>query len=260
MNYAYLDIETDSKQSRIWMCCVDDSTFYTPEGLQEYLDGKYIVAHNGIAFDFYWLEKLWGIKIPEDKQVDTLVLSRLANADRQGGHSLEAWGVELGCHKLQQPIDFDKPDMQYLHTYCSQDVALLKKVHIALLEELKNFSEKSIQLEYASARVLAEQERYGWQIDVMKVLELKARFDDELAAIEKEMQEAFPPIITERYSVKTGKRLKDDVEVFNPGSRQQIVKRLQGLGWKPKKKTDKGNFVMDEAILDDIIAQCSNAA
>lgn len=260
MNYAYLDIETDTKQSRIWLCCIDDKTFYTPEGLQDYIKDKYVVAHNGIAFDFYWLEKLWGIQIPEDKQVDTLVLSRLANADRQGGHSLESWGETLGCPKMEQPIDFDKPDMQYLPIYCKQDVTLVQKVHIALLEELKNFSDKSIQLEYASARVLAQQERHGWQIDVMKVLELKARFDDELAAIEKEMQEAFPPIVTERYSLKTGKRLKDDVEVFNPGSRQQIVKRLRGLGWKPTKRTDKGNFVMDEAILDDIIAQCSNAA
>ena len=51
---------------------------------------------------------------------------------------------------------------------------------------------------------------------------------------------------------KTGKKLKDKVEVFNVGSRQQIAKRLAGLGVRFDKVTEKGNPIVDEAVLDTI--------
>jgi DNA polymerase I-like protein with 3'-5' exonuclease and polymerase domains len=80
-------------------------------------------------------------------------------------------------------------------------------------------------------------------------MELLAQFADRMGTIEQELQQVFPPITTERYSEKTGKRLKDDVEVFNPGSRQQIAKRLISLGWKPTKTTEKGSVIVDEGTL-----------
>jgi DNA polymerase I-like protein with 3'-5' exonuclease and polymerase domains len=46
--------------------------------------------------------------------------------------------------------------------------------------------------------------------------------------------------------------LKEDVEVFNPGSRQQIAKRLMTLGWKPKEFTPSGEAKVDETILSGI--------
>ena len=39
---------------------------------------------------------------------------------------------------------------------------------------------------------------------------------------------------------------------FNLGSRQQIAERLVMLGWKPKKKTDKGHIIVDEKVLSQI--------
>jgi len=70
--------------------------------------------------------------------------------------------------------------------------------------------------------------------------------------IEQQLQRVFPPITTERVSEKTGKRLKDHVEVFNPGSRQQIAKRLQALGWKPTQMTEKGSVIVDETTLSGV--------
>ena len=70
--------------------------------------------------------------------------------------------------------------------------------------------------------------------------------------IEEELQKKFPPIVHERWSEKTGKRLKDKVEVFNVGSRQQIAKRLSSLGARFDKVTEKGNPIVDEAVLDTI--------
>jgi DNA polymerase I-like protein with 3'-5' exonuclease and polymerase domains len=70
--------------------------------------------------------------------------------------------------------------------------------------------------------------------------------------IRTHMQELFPPIVTERYSEKTGKRLKDHVEEFNVGSRKQIAKRLETLGAKFTKVTEKGNPIVDESTLSEI--------
>ena len=44
--------------------------------------------------------------------------------------------------------------------------------------------------------------------------------------LKKSYRKIFPPIVEERYSEKTGKRLKDKVTVFNVGSRQQVADRL----------------------------------
>jgi DNA polymerase I-like protein with 3'-5' exonuclease and polymerase domains len=73
-----------------------------------------------------------------------------------------------------------------------------------------------------------------------------------MATIEDQMQSVFQPIVEERWSEKTGKRLKDKVTVFNPGSRKQIAQRLQQLGWKPQKHTEKGSVVVDETTLEDV--------
>ena len=57
------------------------------------------------------------------------------------------------------------------------------------------------------------------------------------------------PIVEERWSEKTGKRLKDKVTRFNPGSRKQIAQRLHyKYGWTPP-WTEKGNPKVDEAVL-----------
>ena len=55
----------------------------------------------------------------------------------------------------------------------------------------------------------------------------------------------FPPTILE---LKT----KTKEIPFNIASRKQIAERLIDKGWKPKKKTDKGNVIVNEAVLDKI--------
>jgi DNA polymerase I-like protein with 3'-5' exonuclease and polymerase domains len=66
------------------------------------------------------------------------------------------------------------------------------------------------------------------------------------------MQERWPPVTVERISDKTGKRLKDSVVTFNPGSRQQIGEKLKELGWKPKDFTPTGHPIVDEAVLEKL--------
>ena len=49
------------------------------------------VFHNGIGFDVPVLNRLWGVAFGKGSVVDTLVLSRLSDPSRSGGHSLRNW-------------------------------------------------------------------------------------------------------------------------------------------------------------------------
>jgi DNA polymerase I-like protein with 3'-5' exonuclease and polymerase domains len=177
-------------------------------------------------------------------------MSRLMNPNRENGHSLAAWGTSLGKEKIDFK-DFDSGWSQEMQDYCVRDVEVLEKVYNALLKEKDQygFSQDSIELEHQVAVIIAKQERTGFRFDLPNAMVLLAGLKDKMVSIETSLQSIFPPIVTERTSEKTGKRLKDDVEVFNPGSRQQIAKRLQEKGWRPTKKTEKGQVIVDESTL-----------
>ena len=85
-----------------------------------------IVAHNGIGFDFPVLERLLGTDLTNIKLTDTLVLSRLANPQREGGHGLKEWGIRLGDYKGDYD-DWSKLTQEMVD-YCVQDVEVLDKV------------------------------------------------------------------------------------------------------------------------------------
>ena len=255
-----LDIETDSKQTTIWCCCCEDLqtgemyTFTSPEGLQDLIDKHdKIVGHNIISFDAYWLRVLWNIKIMASKAVDTLLMSRLLNPTLQGGHSLKAWGERLGEHKL----DFDDYDgglSDEMVAYCQKDVRVTSNLFRTLHSSFAEWkdSRQSLALEHKTAVAMAKQERNGFKLNVPEAQILYAELSDRISTIEDQMQDVFEPIVEERWSEKTGKRLKDKVTVFNPGSRKQIAMRLQQLGWKPQKHTEKGSVVVDETTLEDV--------
>ena len=80
-NMVFLDIETNLKHDTIWLCVTKKGDvirhWRSPEGLENYLNGCQVVAHNGIGFDAPILKKVWGVGIPDNSLVDTLVMSRL---------------------------------------------------------------------------------------------------------------------------------------------------------------------------------------
>jgi DNA polymerase I len=254
---VFLDIETNSQHNQIWLVVTKDARSGAIEchrkadTLLKLLEAKpLLVAHNGIGFDFQILNRLWNTKITPSMCADTLVMSRLMNPNRENGHSLAAWGQRLGKEKIEF-TDFDAGWSEEMQTYCIRDVEVLELVYYELLKEQKHygFSEESIELEHKVAAIIAKQERNGFRFDLPKAMVLLADIKDKMGRIEASLQSVFPPIVTERYSDKTGKRLKDNIEVFNPGSRQQIAKRLIDKGWKPKKHTEKGQVIVDESTL-----------
>ena len=269
-----LDIETDSKHSQIWLCYTHNSEtdeyvcHTTPDTLIPLINkADRLIGHNLIGFDAPVLNKLWGTKIGLKKVRDTLIMSRLLNPSIEGGHSLDAWGKRLGNHKVEYtriwhwlmgvPYDkvstapYDAPHDSLNRFYCKQDVAVTVDLYKYLTEQLVDWGE-SVQLEHEVAAIIAKQERHGFRFDEDKGRVLLAQLSGEVADIEGELQAVFPPIVEERVSEKTGKPLKSKVTPFNPGSRQQIAERLQGLGVKFTQETEKGSTIVNEKVLEGI--------
>ena len=251
----YLDLEANGlTPDTIWCVVTREngvSQVHTNRStLCEALAGSVSVCgHNLIGYDLPVLERLWGLSVAPERVVDTLVLSRLFDPSRQGGHSLKAWGDTLGFPKG------DHNDWSCLSPemidYCIQDVAVTEAVHQQLVKDMEDFAPECIELEHKVQFAVQQQERNGWVLDQQLANELCATFKEGMYAIEAELQEMFPPIVEERISEKTGKRLKDKVTVFNVGSRQQVAERLATKGAKWNQTTPSGKPVVDEKTLKE---------
>ena len=253
----YLDIETNLAHDKIWCVVTKDEdglmVWTEDSGLDEYLKDKKVCAHNLIGFDAKVLREVWGITVLLPNAVDTLVMSRLYDPNIEGGHSLKAWGKRLGFDKMDfDTEDFDTGLTDEMIDYCIRDVEVLERLHNHLVREMGEGWEQSLALEHEVAMHMARQERTGFKLDVPKASQLLAELRNRMVDIEMQLQRVFPPIVTERWSEKTGKRLKDHVEEFNVGSRQQIAKRLESLGVKFTERTEKGAIIVNEKTLDGI--------
>ena len=255
-----LDIETNLAHDKIWCCVTKDidtgevKVWKDSHGISAYLSGcDVIIGHNVVAFDAPILNRVWATKIKLSQFFDTLLMSRMTDPGRDGGHSLAAWGLSMGYPKIDFE-DFDGGLTDEMIDYCIQDVNLTHKVYSQLVQDITKFkfSERPVEIEHEVQAIVAEQERNGFKLDLPYAQNILAEIKTEMSIIQEGLQQIFPSIITERYSEKTGKRLKDSIEEFNVGSRQQIAKRLMEKGWKPTKKTEKGQIIVDESVLDGI--------
>ena len=253
-----IDIETNLKHNTIWCCSTynldtkEVKTWTNAQDFNKFIQqAKLIIAHNGISFDYPVLNRLWKTSIRLSQVRDTLVMSRLSSPSREGGHSL-ANLAKLVNRTKKEYEDFEGGLTDKMIEYCQEDVTICGELYLYLTQELRGFSEQSIELEHKVQAVITKQEKHGFKLDTVKAQCLLGQWKRRLSDIEEELQTIFPPIVTQRFSEKTGKQLKDDVEVFNPGSRQQIAKRLIEKGWKPTKHTEKGAVIVDESVLDGV--------
>jgi DNA polymerase I-like protein with 3'-5' exonuclease and polymerase domains len=258
MKRLAIDIETDGLDAtEIWCAVTKDidngevKVWKTASELLRYVEPEdTLIGHNIIGFDLPVLKKLWNLKTNSNPLRDTLIMSRLLNPVLEKGHSLDSWGVRLGLKKGDFS-DFDGGLSDSMVEYCIQDVEITHALFTHLNSSLLGWGQ-SVDLEHEVATVVKKQEVNGFKLDVPKCMTMLSDWQQSLIDIEEELQQVFQPITTERYSDKTGKRLKDKVTVFNPGSRKQIAERLMSLGWKPRKHTEKGSVIVDEKVLQTV--------
>ena len=263
------DIETTMTADKVWcIVCKHGDNYY------QFKDGKNLhrfeefakqteefIGHNIIGFDVPVLNKFFGNDIFKHcKITDTLVLSRLFNPILEGGHSLKNWGKKLGQNKIQfEQFDFLTEDML---TYCRNDVALTEKLYHFLIRKMTDFGE-SIELEHKTSTIIQKQHELGFKLDIVEAYGLQSLFQEEMNRLTTEVRKSFPPLkIEEEFIPKSNNKARGYVKgvpftkvsfkEFNLGSRQQIAERLIMLGWKPKKKTDKGQVIVDEKVLSEI--------
>jgi len=133
---------TTVQQAHTILCiCAKDidtnETFtWTEGGSIDFLErADELIGHNIIEFDLPVLRERLGFS-PRAKVTDTLVLSRLAYPDREGGHGLAAWGGRLGYAKSEYN-DFNSVTPELI-AYCQRDVDLNQKVYSLVTAELQD--------------------------------------------------------------------------------------------------------------------------
>lgn len=260
MNLVFCDIETDGLDATTIWCAVCrhngvSEVICNEQDFKSYVSDRQdcgFVFHNGIGFDVPVLQRVWNFSFDGLVVIDTLTLSRLADPSRSGGHSLRNWGNILGFAKG------DHEDWSQLTPamidYCIRDTELTEAVYNKLQVELSGFSQDSVDLEHKVHKLMEQQETNGWLLDQRLCHELTAKFKERMNEIEHNLQAVFPPTVEERFSDKTGKRLKDKVTVFNVGSRQQIAERLATKGAVWLTQTPTGKPIVDEKTLRENIA------
>jgi DNA polymerase-1 len=282
------DIETDGLNPTVIWCLVaidetgDVYRYYEDtldEGIKFLQNADKIIGHNILGFDIPVIKKLYGIDLYDaNKVVDTLVLSRLFNPTREGGHSIAKWGYKLGIPKKDSP-EWTSFNEEML-SYCQRDVSINFKLFNYLKKESIGFSKDSIMLEHKVTYLLEEQKRNGFLFDYEKAMLLTSELSSKLKETEDKVHETFQPIwiddklitpklkkdgqlskqgLTEQeYTDIIEGRLEQKpfmrktLQEFNLGSRKQIGQRLQELGWKPNKFTPTGQAIVDESTLKKI--------
>ena len=282
------DIETDGLNPTVIWCLVaidetgDVYRYYEDtldEGIKFLQNADKIIGHNILGFDIPVIKKLYGIDLYNaNKVVDTLVLSRLFNPTREGGHSIAKWGYKLGLPKKDSPewTCFTKEMLDY----CEQDVVINNKLFNYLKKESIGFSKESINLEHKVTHLLEEQKQNGFLFDDEKAMMLTSELSLKLQQTEEKVHKTFKPIwiddklitpklkkdgqlskqgLTEQeYTDIIEGRLEQKpfmrktLQEFNLGSRKQIGQRLQEFGWKPNKFTPTGQAIVDESTLKKI--------
>ena len=245
----------------------------TKEWMKESLKGcKYLVQHNGVKFDLISL-KLFGVLDysigyldepdtlfgEEVKIIDTLILSRLFNPDRFGGHSLSEWGQRTGCAKMDfrgelikrgiipkdSPKGFEFKNYTPLMTeYCILDTEVGKRTFFALMREKSEYNgwDKAIKMEHKLADLAIRRESLGFWFDK----DLAVKCVEDLTQKMDELRNKVNPILPPKPMTKT------ELSNFTPPNTQflkngkpstHIIKFAERIGGKIVENEEEKYFI-----------------
>lgn len=297
--YWTLDIEADSlTPTRIWCVVVQNVrrgnlvTFTNPDDFRHFVDDqpRVFVGHNIISFDAPALRSVWGVDLPVDQLIDTLVLSYLWYPQNPAGHSLDAWAKVLDPASPKLAFNDWSQYSKEMLDYCIQDVQITTRLfkHLCDVMTARRYSNQSAWIEHHTRAIVDEQQRRGFFFDVAAATALRDQLRQRETELAHTIHEVFPPELvvqnTYDYRLKadgqpyasyirhveqypkiqfnrSGTKYRVyDWELFNIGSPKQRVERLMKVGWKPKTFTPKGAPKVDEDSLVAFAEKSGNAA
>lgn len=230
----------------------------------EYLSkASLIFGHNLLGYDLPVLrDRLAYNPGREVRCLDGLILSKLIDYARPGGHSLAQYGSELGLEKIEFN-DWTKWS-QEMEDYCIRDVEISRKVYNLFLPYINDPSwHAAIVLEHEFQSIVNDLHTNGFFFDTKAATRLLDKVQSELGKLDKEIEDAFPPklrLVREVHPrlTKYGTLNKSDFrfvkggdlsefnggpfcrcewEAFNPASHKQVIAVLNAAGWAPTDKT-----------------------
>ncbi len=239
-----------------------------------------LLAHNGIGYDFPVMQKLDGWMPRVTAKWDTQVLLEHRFTDQKdrdyalfrkgklpgkliGVHSLAAWGMRLGYHKIEYEGGWEEWSEE-MQIYCEGDVGVV--CHLWRYVHDHGFVEEAVRTEMRLAEYLHHQTVFGFPFNQKKAEAFSVQLETDLLPLKKTLREFFGNLVTKKVGVpftpkKTMVRKgiqyvggcaysKIKVEEFNPGSTMQVVDALKRkYGWEPTVFTENGAVQFNEVVI-----------
>ena len=273
-----IDIEANGlhNPTKIWVIVckdVDTNEYHIFRNLNDsdterkrFIDFSHLVecwiGHNILSYDGPHLGRIIDVTIAPERILDTLVLSRLIDYPRSG-HSIEDYGVEFGEEKGKFN-DWSKYSIE-MEEYCKRDVDICHRIYSKYLRYINDPAHaRSIQVEHEFQLVTDQLSANGFAFNKKKAELLLTKVEAELALLDKDILDAFPPklklirTVTPK-ATKYGtislssipKSMRDSVhelsvdasfsychwDEFNPSSHKQIIEVLNESRWQPTDRT-----------------------
>lgn len=239
-------------------------------GFVQYCTGvSCFIGHHIVGFDAPELNRLLDAELIDwRKCIDTLVVSRLVDFSKRGGHGVENWSKDFKLHKPEIKV-YDDPSMieEYVRR-CEADVEIQYRIYKELLPHINNPSLRpALRVEHDMAYICRDMQENGFAFNKGKAEELLEVISTRMVDLETKIRESVPLVLKQDGAVKLKKNKDgstslrtmdihqhDDFdyvsdaefhrfhhEPFNPASTKERVELLNKCGWKPVEKT-KGHL------------------
>ena len=291
------DIEADNRRPGLTACwCIGIADVTDPHYVQSYTDhddafpsiqealdrmlaADRLVAHNGIGYDVPAIQKLYGVDLGNHKQWDTMTMAALLDPEKRS-LKLSIFGEAMGYPKGDHDEWHQYTDE--MRVYMERDVEITALLYIQQQNDFAKWKElgvdmsAAIDIEHGTQKVLAQQNRHGFRLDVDAAQDLDGDLRSEMGELEVKLQDeykprfvpdrgtwcfkthtwinvhTFTPKMNNKRAGYTGSapltKLKQ--QMFNASSRAQIAQRMSQLyKWKPTKFNQSGTVIVDEATL-----------
>lgn len=278
------DIETDGLHpTKVWAVCakdIDTNELFVfrrpdenPNDLVQFSKSVGCwIGHSFLSFDAPVLRRFCPqITLLDENIVDTLVVSRLLEFDRIGGHGLAQYGLEFGRPK--PPIDDWTIFTEDIILRCIEDV----EINLLVYRKYEGYIlsliwAKAMKLEHQMVPLCNLMSSKGFFFLLKEAKELREEIRSKLTPLEERLKKGFPKVLKFLKEV-TPKETKYgtlgkaqfkwhetgdlssfnggpfsllELQEFNPASPKQRIERLNAAGWRPLNKTKGHKLALKE--------------